>query len=578
MRLPRPFLVLLLLITALVYAHRGHAQTDPSSRTDDATDVKEKARVHFIRGLEHFNRGAWEPALAEFLQSRALFATRGNSQNAAVALNKLGRYDEALDLFEELIAKFPDLPDRAQVESEIRDLARLVGAIEVKLAASGATVVIDGRPRGVTPLSKPLRVTAGSRSVRVVMDGMVPYETRVDVAGGVTVPVVPTLTALVRAGRLKVSERSGRSVEVLIDGIVVGTTPWEGALQPGTHTVILRGPGNLGTPPVLAPVRLDQATVLSLTVEPLDCTLEVTPEPLSASVAIDGVEVGRGSWAGRLRCGSHRVEVGAEGFVAVEQSIELLVDRPASITVRLARDPNSALWRAENPPRIFIEGIAAGAFIPSTGGDVFSGCTGDCTSSAPLGGAFSLRGGYQFSSGIGLGLELGYLWAQGRVTDRELSVETIPSNAPAPATATERVTLRGVMLGAGASLQRGKDWPWTVRLGGGVLLGSVDTFREATVALPGATDPPQYGPLTTRVQTAFAYVAPEFRLGRRVGSVELSLGVAPALLLPLSEPSFPNRPEGEATSAGFFRFPNESLTGSPLFMVQASVGLRYSFL
>jgi hypothetical protein len=65
---------------------------------------------------------AWEPALAEFLRSRALFPTRANTQNSAVALEHLNRFDEALDMFETLVREYPNLPDRTQVDQEIKRL------------------------------------------------------------------------------------------------------------------------------------------------------------------------------------------------------------------------------------------------------------------------------------------------------------------------------------------------------------------------------------------------------------------------------------------------------------------------
>ena len=59
---------------------------------------------------------------------------------------------------------------------------------------------------------------------------------------------------------LRVNEESGRALDLVIDGVMVGTTPWEGSLSVGSHSVALRGAGALGTQPALVPVRASELT------------------------------------------------------------------------------------------------------------------------------------------------------------------------------------------------------------------------------------------------------------------------------------------------------------------------------
>ncbi|MCA9619893.1 MAG: PEGA domain-containing protein, partial [Myxococcales bacterium] len=91
------------------------AASEGSDITDDGpppvtAETKELAKVHFKRGLKLLREEAWSPALAEFLQSRELFPTRVATNNAGIALRKLQRYDEALDMFETLLRDF-EVPD-----------------------------------------------------------------------------------------------------------------------------------------------------------------------------------------------------------------------------------------------------------------------------------------------------------------------------------------------------------------------------------------------------------------------------------------------------------------------------------
>ena len=92
------------------------------------------------------------------------------TKNAAICLRKVGRFDEALDLFEALLRDFPDLAqsDRELAEREVRELEASVGTLQLVDAPAGASVGVDGVDRGRTPLAAPLRVAAGAHVVKVV--------------------------------------------------------------------------------------------------------------------------------------------------------------------------------------------------------------------------------------------------------------------------------------------------------------------------------------------------------------------------------------------------------------------------
>jgi hypothetical protein len=207
----------------------------------------------------------------------------------------------------------PKPADKELADKEISTLAGLIGSLEIKDAEAGATIVIDGRSRGTIPAPKPLRVAVGTHVVRVYKDGFEAFETRVEVAGRETKSIAARLAHLSQAGRLKVVEQTGKSLDVVLDNVVVGKTPWEGPLATGDHVVFLRS-DEIGTQPASAPVKINQVTPLTLLAEPLTATLRVEPTPAGAAVALDGVNLGNGLWEGRLRAGTHKVEIAAEGF------------------------------------------------------------------------------------------------------------------------------------------------------------------------------------------------------------------------------------------------------------------------
>ncbi|HEY8077107.1 MAG TPA: PEGA domain-containing protein, partial [Labilithrix sp.] len=280
-------------VALVILAASATAHAQPSSAPPTAPDPRrELARTLFESGLGHYDRAEWSAALADFLKSREIFPTRTATENAAVCLRKEGRYDEALDLLEELLRTYSDLSpaERTFAEKQIGELRGSVGSIELTNSEPAASIVIDGRARGTyPPLSGALRVPAGTRVVRVYKEGFVPLELRVDVPGRQSVTIDARLTPITAGGRLVVTEAQGRALDVIVDDVVVGKTPFEQTLPVGRHTVSLRGEGDLGTPPADATVVRDDVTRLALAAEPLDASLRVIPTPAGALVSIDGV-------------------------------------------------------------------------------------------------------------------------------------------------------------------------------------------------------------------------------------------------------------------------------------------------
>lgn len=562
-----------------------------ASAQDDAK--KGEARAAFDSGIGHFDRSEWSAALADFLRSRALFPTKSATKNAAVCLRREGRFDEALEMYEALLREFKDLApaDKQFAESEIESLRASVGALEIAGAEPGASIVVDGRARGEYPPAAPLRVGAGSHVVRIYKEGFSPFERRVDVAGRQTVLVESKLQALTRAGRLAVTETAGKALDVVVDNVVVGKTPWEGTVSAGSHTVLLRGaPGSdeLGTQPATSDVKLGETTKLALAAEPLASSLRLVPVPAGATVSIDSVVVGQGVWEGKLRAGGHRIEVAAAGFRPARQELTLAKADREQRTVTLERDESSPLWKRSHPARVFV-GVDAGPAIGLTyGGDVRDACSGACSADVPFGLAVTARGGYEFSSGITLGLDVGYFVTAAGVTGRaaKLTPRGLADNV---GTADETLGLRGLRFGPNAGFRFGlgasEAFAITLRLGAGLFLGSAVDARHGRFTTSGGTA--YETDESETVSTQYVYLAPEARISRSLGGhFEVGVGVAGNLMLSLNQPQWRNEETAlaglpNATTAketdGFASFPQESTAGSFLVSLVPGVDVRYAF-
>src|SRR6478609_6722026 len=456
----------------------------PSAAADDADKRKEEAKLRFQRGLELVQNESWDAALAEFLASRKLFPTRVALKNAALSLRQLKRSVEALAMYNELVTTFGNsIPpeERKTIDDAIAQLKLAVGEVLIDSDQPGSTVVIDGQQQaGVTPMAA-IGVNAGTHSVRISKEGYESFEATVLVAGGQRETVHGKLKALSTIGRLVVRESAGKTLDVVVDGAVVGKTPrYEGVLSVGPHTVLLKGEGNLGTAPAQAMVKENQAATLTLSAVELDAEIRIEPVPANASVFVDGVQLGNGVWEGRLQSGPHQIELAGDGFVAYRKTTTLTKGKRELLKVALERDLSNPMWQAGFVPHLFIEVVGGAVLAPfgGFGGDADKACgDGHCPSRAiPLGFLAGARGGYQFIKGFSAELGAGFFYLGGKMTRSGVAAVadhgTLTSDDY-----RDQTTLAGPFVEVSASYQMLEKTPLTFRLGGGVARAKA-TFKN----------------------------------------------------------------------------------------------------
>ena len=155
---------------------------EPAPPTEKELEL-EKAKKLFFQGNELRKAGDYERALVFYEESRELVASVPNTTNAAICLDKLGRFDEALERYEELLTMFSDKltqEDRDAIAPEMAKLRRKVGSVDVRSNTKGS-LVIDGRPRGSLPMVAPSRVLPGQRVVQVMSEGYRTYRKTIEV-------------------------------------------------------------------------------------------------------------------------------------------------------------------------------------------------------------------------------------------------------------------------------------------------------------------------------------------------------------------------------------------------------------
>ncbi len=166
------------------------------------SDPRTEAFSRFERGRELLAEKRYDEALSEFLESRRIFPSRGNTNNAALCLQELARYDEALEMFRNLraIVLQQGLKDEiVAVDNSIRSLEAQLGELELTVSEADASVTVDDR--AVTTATsgsstRRVRVKRGTHTIRANKPGFAQFERVVSIAGEQTLEVRIDLESL----------------------------------------------------------------------------------------------------------------------------------------------------------------------------------------------------------------------------------------------------------------------------------------------------------------------------------------------------------------------------------------------
>jgi tetratricopeptide (TPR) repeat protein len=216
------------------------AQPDEATRT--------AATEHFRRGKEAFDAGNWETALTEFRAANELLPGARALHYIGQCLRSLNRQVEALQAFRQYVELYPTAANPreeqslAEVRNWIDELEELIGSVQVDVAVSGATVLVDGQVVGNAPLGHPVELVAGQHAFRAEAEGYRPAEATVTVAAGqqTTVTLVPA--SLRTTATVQLSSNVPGAVARL-DGETLGELPYAGEVAAGVHQLEVSADG-----------------------------------------------------------------------------------------------------------------------------------------------------------------------------------------------------------------------------------------------------------------------------------------------------------------------------------------------
>jgi hypothetical protein len=208
-----------------------------------------EAKAAYDSGRLLFEDGDSPGALAKFSHAYDVSHDARLLWNMASCEKELRHYARAAALIGRYLQEGGDRIPAAQRKSALETQTALTAFyVSVKLsgAPDGASVFVDGTQVGQTPLTEPLLLDLGTRALRLEQTGFVPFQKNVEIAGGGELEVQVTLTPVpevtVAPPVLSITTSGARDI-IAIDGKVVGSQRWQGAVAVGEHSVRVTAAG-----------------------------------------------------------------------------------------------------------------------------------------------------------------------------------------------------------------------------------------------------------------------------------------------------------------------------------------------
>lgn len=188
-------------------------------------EAKERARVLFQQGVAAYRDGKFYDAVAIFLQTQRIYPDTQLCFNIARAYENLGNSSAALRYYRDYLRQADRPSDGEEVRERVRKLEqqlaqRGVQQLTVLSQPESATVLLDGKPVGITPWTG--ETYPGKHRLALTLDGHAGQEQVVDVdayeARDVSLVLVPVPKAVATPAPIVMFKprQPGVSIETLV--------------------------------------------------------------------------------------------------------------------------------------------------------------------------------------------------------------------------------------------------------------------------------------------------------------------------------------------------------------------------
>jgi hypothetical protein len=490
-RAPRSFA--LLLAISVAWAPLSAKAQPAAAQVEIAAGDKATRTKDYAGALTHY-------------QTANLAAPSARAQmGVADALYQLGRAGESFDAYSEVTTSYgPKLGpvEKALVGARLKELAGKTGWLSIRVAEAGAQVDVDGKSLGVSPVPVLVRVATGGHDVKVTRAGFAPFAARADVAADGTAIVEVKLTPAASQGHVVVHASGTDPLRVILDGVDVGVTPWEGDLPAGTHTVAGRSSSAQAEAQTVE-LSAGSRAMVDLVSSATAAHVQIRTNDGRGSIYLDGVIRGEGAFASDVAPGPHTVVVSRDGFQRFEKAMTLGERQTWAETVTLA--PVAAAGATVAEGERALEGIYGGvgflgtAGLGSMGTELATNCTSlgatSCSTPAPIGGGAYGYIGWTWNP---VGFEL-FVAGTGEDASQKASYNgTTATGGPlVPASMPARTESFTFVRGGGMAAVRARATFQTRRIRGTVAGGIGLSFHEMVMkrsATDAAGDKNEYVP------------------------------------------------------------------------------------
>jgi hypothetical protein len=313
----------------------------------------------------------WAKAVTDFEASNKAAPSADALEGVANAHYQQKHDTEAYAAYDEWLKTYAAKAAPAKkkaVEARLKELGDRTGLLAVDTTETGATIAVDDKPMGTTPLSAPLRLAVGPHRVRITKEGFQPFDQVPNVAAGATSTVQVKLEAQTTKGRISVKEKTGKPIRVTVDGVDMGDAPWTGEVDAGAHEVGGRGAGVVAAPEKIT-VERGKVRDVELAAATSIATLKIGTSDGKGLIYLDNKVVGEGTFTSDVPSGTHTVRITREGYDPFEEQIELKDKETLSRSVTLKLSSKIETGAVQKDTRA-LEGVYGGfgllmTFLPS---------------------------------------------------------------------------------------------------------------------------------------------------------------------------------------------------------------------
>ena len=259
----------------------------------------------------------------------------------------------------------------AEKEKELTaKLLEIRGTVNINSRPSGALIHIDGKEAGTTPQTI-TDLTAGMHMVEASMEGYEHWNENIKVIVGKEYTMTAALQEI--AGTIDIKSEPSNAT-ILVNGKETGSTPETiKDLKPGMYQVEVRMDGfeNWSNSVEVASGKESKLTVA---LQQLTCSVNISSEPSDATILIDNSERGTTPQTIKgLSLGTHKIEVRMTGYEDWNENITVKTDKDNTVNALLQKITGSINIQSDpSNATILIDGNKAGT-TPATIKDLSPG-------------------------------------------------------------------------------------------------------------------------------------------------------------------------------------------------------------